>query len=147
MKVSICQAVVIAVSSAIRRVITNDQRLIEFAISYISSTFLKILAVPNKAAFCITPTLHVIPNFSTQLSNSLVIHPRAPITIGTTSTRLSFHNHAISLFKYWYFSTFPFSFSPTCTSAGTAISMINPLCSFLSTIIISGLLASITLSH
>ena len=77
-------AVVIAVSSAVRRVITNDQRLIEFALSYISSTFLKILAVPNKAAFCITPTLHVIPNLSIHLSNSLVIHPRAPITIGTT---------------------------------------------------------------
>ena len=34
------QAVVIAVSSAIRRVITNDQRPVEFSLSYISNTFI-----------------------------------------------------------------------------------------------------------
>ena len=52
-------AVVITVISSVRRVITNDQRLTEYSRLYISNTFLSILAVPNKAVFCITPTLYV----------------------------------------------------------------------------------------
>ena len=133
--------------SSVRRVITNDQRLPELSLLHISNTFLNILAVPNKAVFCITPTLSGIPNFSIHLSNPLVTLPRAPITTGTTSTILSFHNLPISLFKSWYFSTFSLSFSPTLTSAGTAMLMIIPFHSFLSITIMSGLLASITLSH
>ena len=134
--------------SSVRRVITNDQRLTELSLLHISNTFLNILAVPNKAVFCITPTLSGILSFSIHLSNPLVTLLRAPITTGTTSTILSFHSLLISLFKSWYFSTFPLSFYPTFTSAGTAMSMIIPFCSFLSiTIIMSGLLASITLSH
>ena len=63
-------AVVITVIFSVRRVITNDQRLTEYSRLYISNTFLSILAVPNKALFCITPTLHVIPSFPIHLSNS-----------------------------------------------------------------------------
>ena len=105
-------AVVIAVFSSLRRVITNDQRLTELSLLHISNTFLNILAVPNKAVFCITPTLNGIPSFPTHLSNPLVTLPRAPITTGTTSTILSFHSLPLSLFKSWYFSTFSLSFSP-----------------------------------
>ena len=50
-------------------------------------------------------------------------------------------------FKSWHFFIFSLSFSLTLTSAGTAISMINPFRSFLSIKILSGLLAPITLSH
>ena len=60
--------------------------------------------------FLITPTLNCIPNFSVHLLNPLVTLSRAPITTGMTSTILSFHNLPISLFKSWYFSTFPFLF-------------------------------------
>ena len=127
--------------SSARRVITNDQRLTEYSRLYISNTFLSILAVPNKAVFCITPTLHVIPSFPIHLSNSAETLPRAPITTGTISTFLNL------LFNSWYFSTFSFSFSSTLTSPGTAISIIIPLCSFLSITIRPGRLASIRLSH
>ena len=140
-------AIVITVISSVRRVITNDQRLTECSRLYISNTFLSILAVPNKAVFCITPTLHVVPSFPIDLLNSAEILPRAPITTGTISTFLNFHNLVTSLFKSWYFSTFSFSFSSTLTSAGTAISIIIPFCSFLSITIRSGRLAYITLSH
>ena len=131
-------AVVITVISSVRRVVTNDQRLSEYSRLYISNTFLSILAVPNKAVFCITPTLHVIPSFPIHLSNSAETLPRAPITTETISTFLNFHNLLISLFKSWYFSTFSFSFSSILTSAGTAISIIFPFCSFLSITIRSG---------
>ena len=140
-------AVVITAISSVRRVITNDQRLTEYPHLYISNTFLSIFAVPNKAVFCITPTLHVIPSFPIHLSNSVETLPRAPITTGTISAFLNFHNLLISLFSSWYFSTFSFSFSSILTSAGTAISIIIPFCSFLSIDVRSGRLASIRLSH
>ena len=53
----------------------------------------------------------------------------------------------LSLFKFWYFSTFPISFSRILQSPGTATSMMTHHFTFLSTKIKSGLLASITLSH
>ena len=140
-------AAVTTVISSVRRVVTNDQRVTEYSRLYISNTYLSILAVPNKAVFCITPTLHVMPSFPIHLSNSAETLPRAPITTGTISTFLNFHNLLISFFKSWYFSTFSFSFSSTLTSAGTAISIIIPFCSFLSITIRSGHLASIRLSH
>ena len=112
------------------RVITN-QKLTEYSRLYISNTFLSILAIPNNALFCITPTLHVIPSLPIPLSNSAEIFPRATITTGTISTFLNFHNLLISFFKSCHFSTFSF-FSSTLTSGGTAISVIIPLCSFLS---------------
>ena len=140
-------AVVITVISSVRRGITNDQRITEYSGLYISNTFLSIFAVPNKAIFCITPTLHVMPSFLVHLSNSAETLPRAPITTGTISTFFNFHNLLISFFKSWYFSTFSFSFSSTLTSAGIAISIIIPFCSFLSITIRSGRLASIRLSH
>ena len=52
-------AVVTTIISSVRKVITNDQRLTEHSRLYISNTLLSILAVPNKALFCITPTLLV----------------------------------------------------------------------------------------
>ena len=132
-------AVVITVIASVRRVISNDQRLTEYSRLYISNTFLSILAVPNKALFCITPTLHVILSFPIHLSNSVETLPMAPITTGTISTFLNSRNFLISFFKCWYFSTF--SFSSTFTST------IIRFCSFLSITIRSGHLASIRLSH
>ena len=99
------------------------------------------------ALFCITPTLHVMSSFPIHLSNSAETLPRTPITTGTISTFLNFHHLLISFFKSWYFSNFSVSFSSTLTSAGTAISVIIPFCSFLSITIRSGCLASIRLSH
>ena len=88
-----------------------------------------------------------MPSFPIHLSNSAETLPRAPITTGTISAFLNFHNLLISFFKSWYFYSFSLSFSSTLTSAGTAISIIIPVCSFLSIIIRSGRLASIRLSH
>ena len=135
--------VVITVISSVRRVITNDQRLTEYSRLYISNTFLSILAVPNKTLFCITPTLHVMPSFPIHLSNSAETLSRTPITEGAISTFFSVHS--LLFFKPWYFSNF--SFSSTLTSAGTAISVIIPFCSFLSITFRSGRLASVRLSH
>ena len=131
-------AVVIAVISSVRRVITNDQRLTEYSRLYISNIFLSILAVPNKALFCVTPAKHVMPSFPIHLSNSAETLPRVPITAGTISTFLNFHNPLISFFDSWYFSTFSFSFFSTLTLAGTAVSIIIPFFSFFSITIRSG---------
>ena len=113
-------------SFLVRKVITNDQRLTEHSHLYISNTLLSILAVPKKALFCITPTLLVMLSFPIHLSNSAETLPRAPITTGTISTFLNFHNLLISFFKFWYFSSFSLSFSSTLTSA---ISIIISFCS------------------
>ena len=129
-------AVVIAVICSVRRVITNDQRLTEYSRLYISNIFLSILAVPNKALFCVTPAKHVMPNFPIHLSNSAETLPRVPITARTISTFLNFHNPLISFFESWYFSTF--SFFSTLTLAGTAVSIIIPFSSFLPITIRSG---------
>ena len=130
-------------SFLVKRVITNDQKLTEYSRLYIPYTFLSILAVPNRALFCITPTLHVMPSFPIHLPNSAETLPRTPITKGTISTFFSVHN--LLFFKSWYF--FNFYFSSTLTSAGTATSIIIPFCSFFSITIRSGRLASIRLSH
>ena len=126
--------------SSIRPVITNDQGLTELSLLHISNTFLNILAVPNNAVFCITPTLDVIPSFSIHLSNPLVTLPRPPITTETISTFLSFHNLPISLFSSWYFFTFLFP---------SSLLLHQPVQQYLwlSIAIMSCLLASITLSH
>ena len=76
----------ITVISAVRWVTTNDQRITGYPRLYISNTFLSILAVPNKALSCITPTLHVMPTLS-----------RAPITTGTISIFL------LVLFHFFFF--------------------------------------------
>ena len=118
--------------SSVRRVITNDQRLTELSL-HISNTFLNILGVPNKAVFCITPTLSGIPNFSIHLSNPLVTLPRAPITTGidwydfyhfefSQSSDLSlqvlvFFHFFPSLFPYSYYYYYPIYFvimGPDC---------------------------------
>ena len=140
-------AVVITVISSVRRVITNDKRITEYSRLYIPNTFLSILTVSNKALFCITPTLHVMPSFPIHLSNSAETLPRAPISTGIISTFLNFHNLLISFFKSLYFRTFSFSFSSTLTLARIAISIIIRFCSFLSITIRSGHLVSIRLSH
>ena len=140
-------AAVITVISSVRRVITNDQRLTEYSRLYISNTFLSILAVPNKAIFCITPILHVMPSLSIHLSNSAETLPRASITTGVISTFLNLRNLLISFLKSWYIFTFSFSCSSTLTTTGTAILITIPFCSFLSITIRSGRLASIRLSH
>ena len=137
-------AVIFTISS-VSRVVANYQRLTEYSLLYICSTFLSILAVPNKALFCITPTLHVAHSFPIDLSRCPETPPRASINIGTISAFLNVHNLLIS---YSNPGTFPlFSFSSTLASAGTEISIIISFCSFLSITIWSGCLASIRLSH
>ena len=74
------------VISSVRWVTTNDQRITEYPRLYIYNTFLSILAVPNKALSCITPTLHVMLTLS-----------RAPITTGTISIFL------LVLFHFFFF--------------------------------------------
>ena len=76
----------------VRRVIINEQRVIELSLYYISNNFLSVLAFPNNVAFCITPTFYVISSFSIHLSNSFVKLPRAPITVDTTFNIFSFQN-------------------------------------------------------
>ena len=94
----------------------------------------------------ITPTLHVMLSFPIHLSNSVETLSRAPMTRGTVSKFLSFHNLLISFFQILVLFHFFFSFSSTLTSAGT-ISIIIPFCSFFLITIRSGHLASIRLSH
>ena len=80
----------IAAISSVRRLVTNDQRVREWSILYISNSFLIILAFLNNAVFFSTPTFYIIPSFSIYLSNSFATLPRALITTGTTSSSGTF---------------------------------------------------------
>ena len=122
----------------------NDQSLTDTLVFTFQILFSVFLQFPTRHSFALT--LHVMPNFPINLSNAAETLPRVLITTGTISAFLNFHNLLISFSKSWYFSTF-FFFSSTLTSAGTAISVIIPFCSFLSITIRSGCLASIRLSH
>ena len=56
-----------------RRAIANGQRSLGLIpLNQLSNTFLKILAVPNKAVFCSKPILMVIPSLSSNVSNLLL---------------------------------------------------------------------------
>ena len=74
--------------------------------SLLSNSFLRILVVPNKAAFYNSPFLMVTPSFSSQASNFLLTTPSAPTTSGTTPRCLIPHSLPICLFRSWYFLTF-----------------------------------------
>ena len=79
--------------------------------------------------------------------STLLIHPRASTTTGTTSNFFSDQSLFSSLFNFWYFPIFSISFSCILQSPGIATPMMTYDFAFLSTKIKSGLLASITLSH
>ena len=117
------------------RAIANGQRsFVSFLLLQLSNSFLRILAVPNKAVFCNSPVLIVTPSFSSHASNLLLTTPSAPTTTGTTSRCLIPHSLPISLLRSWYFSIFSPSFSYTLWSQGEAMStMIALLFSFSTT--------------
>ena len=55
------------------RAIANGQRFfVSFLLLQLSNSFLRILAVPHKAAFCNSPVLIVTPSFSSHASNLLL---------------------------------------------------------------------------
>ena len=68
---------------------------------FFSFSFLRILAVPNKAVFCNSPVLIVTPSFSSYASNLLLTTPSAPTTTGTTSRCLIPHSLPISLLIHY----------------------------------------------
>ena len=79
------------------RAIANGQRsFVSFLLLQLSNSFLRILAVPNKAVFCKSPVLIVTPSFSSHASNLLLTTPSAPTTTGTTSRCLIPHRLPIS---------------------------------------------------
>ena len=110
---------------------------------YISNN---ILAVHNNAVFCITPTLYVSLAFQSTYrifsdNFKVTYHYRHDIYYLEFPQSSNLFVQVMVLFHF-----FPF-FLPTFTSAGTAILMIIPFCPSLSITIMSGLLASITLSQ
>lgn len=77
--------------------IANGQRsFVSFLLLQLSNSFLRILAVPNKAVFCNSPILLVTPSFSSHASNLLLTTASAPTTTGTTSRCLIPHSLPIS---------------------------------------------------
>ena len=108
--------------------------------------FFQYFCSSQQGTLFITPTLHVMLSFPIHLSNSAETLSRAPMTRGTVSKFLNFHNLLISFFQILVLFHFFFSFSSTLTSAGT-ISIIIPFCSFFLITIRSGRLASIRLLH
>ena len=75
------------------RAIANGQKsFVSFLLLQLSNSFLRILAVPNKAVFCNSPVLIVTPSFSSHASNFLLTTPSAPTTTGTTSRCLIPHS-------------------------------------------------------
>ena len=123
------------------RAIANGQRsFVSFLLLQLSNSFLRILAVPNKAVFCNTSVLIVTPSFSSHASNLFLTTPSAPTTTGTTSRCLIPHSLPISLSRCWYFSIFSPSFAYTLWSQGEAMSTMIALLFSFSTTTMSGLL-------
>ena len=90
-----CYADIIPKESAI----ANGQRsFVSFLLLQLSNSFLRILAVPNKAVFCNSPILMVTPSFSSHASHILPTTPSAPTSTGTTSRSVVPHTVLISLF-------------------------------------------------
>ena len=86
-----------------KRAISNGQRSLEsFLFLLLSSAFLKILTVPNKAVFCSNPVLMVIPSLSSQ--PSAYCSECCPTATGTTSCCLIPHSFPISLFNQSIYS-------------------------------------------
>ena len=131
-----------------RKAITNGQRsYVSYLLLQLSNSFLRILAMPNKAVFCNKPVLMVTPSFWSHASNLLLTTRSAPTTTVTTSRCLILHSLPISLFRSWYFSIYSLPFSNTLWSQGEPISTMIALLFSFSTITMSGLLASITWPH
>ena len=69
--------------------IANGQRsFVSFLLLQLSNSFLRILAVPNKAVFCNSPILIITASFSSHASNLLLTTRSAPTTTETTSRLL-----------------------------------------------------------
>ena len=107
----------------------------------ISRTRLRILVVLSNAVLWIVSTRPPTSKSSRPFNDSLVIVPKAPITIGTIVTFM-FHSFLYSLARSWYLSFFSHSFRFILWSARTAKSTILQIL-FLLLIIMSGLLAGI----
>ena len=81
------------------RAIANGQRsFASFLLLQLSNSFLRILAMPNKAVFCNNSILMVILSFSSHASNLLLTSLSAPTT-STTSRCLIPHSFPISFFS------------------------------------------------
>ena len=82
------------------RAIVNGQRsFVSFLLLQLFNSFLRILAVPNKAVLCKSPVLIVTPSFSSHASNLLLTTPSVPTTTGTTYRCLIPHSLPISLLR------------------------------------------------
>ena len=108
----------------------------------VSRTLYNILAVLSNAVIWIVSTCPPTSKSSRPFNNSLVIVPKAPITIGTIITFM-FHSFFNSLARSRYLPFFSHSFSFILWSAGTAKSTILHILFCLLIIIRSGLLAKI----
>ena len=110
----------------------------------VSRTRLRILAVLSNAVVWIVSTRPPTSKSSRPFNNSLVIVPKAPITIGSIVTFM-FHSFFSSLARSRYLSFFSYSFKFILWSAGTAKSTILQILFFFFLLIIirSGLLAEI----
>ena len=108
----------------------------------VSRTLLRILAVLSNAVIWIVSTRPPTYKSSRPFNNSLVIVPKAPITIGTIVTFI-FHSFFNPLARSRYLSFCSHSFSFILWSAGTAKSTLLQILFFWVIIIRSGLLAEI----
>ena len=71
-----------------RAIVSGQRSFVSFLLLQLSNSFLRILALPNKAVFCHSHVLIVTPSFSSHASSLLLTTPSAPTTTGTTSRRL-----------------------------------------------------------
>ena len=105
-------------------------------------TRLSILAVLRNIVIRIVSTRPPTSKSSRLFNNTLVMVPKAPITIGTIVTFM-FHSFFNSLARSWYLSFLSHSFSFILWSAGIAKSIILQILRFLLIILRFGLLAEI----
>ena len=100
----------------------------------------------NSTIVCSSNTLISAGIFPKYLTKELSTTPVHPITTGTISTLCMFHSSLISIPRSVYFSIFSSHFSMILWSFGMVTSINSTVCSRLSTNIMSGRLALISLS-
>ena len=116
-----------------------------YPLSEMSSTFLRIKAVPSNKAFCKQLITMSIPMVFRWFSSSSLTVPKAPTTIGVT-VDLTSHIFSLCNLKSWYLVIFSSSFTLMFWSPRTAMSMILNSLFSLSMTTISGLRSSISSS-
>ena len=94
------------------RAIANGQRsFVSFLLLHLSKSFLRILAVPNKAVFCNSPVLIVTPSLSSHASNLFAYYYECPNDSGTYYYYYHYYYYYYYYNYYYYYSYYNYYYN------------------------------------